>query len=54
MHFGLESGMVFEKTTGVYERIYRFISKCVRKKEKYANKKSLLLALNLRNDDIIC
>ena len=23
-HFGLESGMVFERTTGVYERIYRF------------------------------
>ena len=39
MHFGLESGMVFEETTGVYERIYRFITKCVRKKEKYADKK---------------
>ena len=26
-HFGLESGMVFEGTTGVYERIYRFSSK---------------------------
>ena len=28
-HFGLESGMVFERTTGpgVYERIYRFNSK---------------------------
>ena len=39
MHFGLESGMVFEETTGAYERIYRFITKCVRKKEKYANKK---------------
>ena len=26
-HFGLESGMVFEGTTGVYERIYRFNSK---------------------------
>ena len=23
-HFGLESGMVFEGTMGVYERIYRF------------------------------
>ena len=39
MHFGLESGMVFEETAGVYERIYRFVTKCVRKKEKYANKK---------------
>ena len=26
-HFGLESGMVFEGATGVYERIYRFDSK---------------------------
>ena len=26
-HFGLESGMVVEGTTGVYERIYRFSSK---------------------------
>ena len=26
VHFGLESVMVFEETTGVYERIYRFNS----------------------------
>ena len=26
-HLGLESGMGFEGTTGVYERIYRFNSK---------------------------
>ena len=26
-HFGLESGMVFEGTTVLYERIYRFNSK---------------------------
>ena len=26
-HFGLELGMVFEATTGVYERIYRFNSR---------------------------
>ena len=38
-HFGLESGMVFEGTAGAYERIYRFNSKWVRKKEKYANLK---------------
>ena len=38
-HFSLESGMVFESTTGLYERVYRFNSKCVRKKEKYANSK---------------
>ena len=38
-HFDLESGMVFEGTTGVYERICCFNSKRVRKKEKYANSK---------------
>ena len=32
-HFGLESGMGFEETTGEYERIYRFNSKWIRKKE---------------------
>ena len=26
-NFGLEAGMLFEGTTGVYERIYRFNSK---------------------------
>ena len=26
-HFGLELGLVFEETTGVYERICRFNSK---------------------------
>ena len=36
-HFGLESGMVFEGTTVVHERIDRSNSKWVRKKEKYAN-----------------
>ena len=36
IHFGLESGMVFEGTTGVYERTYYFNSKWVRKKKKYA------------------
>ena len=39
VHFGLESGVVFGGTTGVYERIYCFNSKWVRKKEKYANSK---------------
>ena len=38
-HFGLESGMAFEGTTGAYERIYRFNFKWVRKKEKHANSK---------------
>ena len=31
-HFGLESGMVFEGTMGVYEHIYCFNSKRIRKK----------------------
>ena len=40
-HFGLESGMVLRNygTKGVYEGIYRFNSKWVRKKEKYENSK---------------
>ena len=36
------SGMVFEGTTGVYERIYHFCFKCLRKKEKYVNSKWIL------------
>ena len=40
-HFGLESGMVFDRTTGVYESIYSFNSKWARKKEKYSNSKSI-------------
>ena len=38
-HFSLESGVVFEGTMGVFERIYRFNFKFVRKKEKYSNSK---------------
>ena len=37
VHFGLESGTVFEgttRTTGMYERVYRWNSKWVRKKAK--------------------
>ena len=40
-HFGLESGMGFEGTTGVYECIYRCSSKWVSHKEKYANSKCI-------------
>ena len=55
VHFGLESGVVFEGTTEVYERIYRFNSKLVRKKEKYVNSTLILRNLfcycsNVRND----
>ena len=58
-HFGLEWGIVFEGTTGVYERIlfYRFNSKWVRKREKYANSKWIwsifCFRSNLSNNDII-
>ena len=38
-HFGLESGLVFEGTTGVYEGICRFNSKWIRNEEKFANSK---------------
>ena len=56
-HFDLESGMVFEGTTGVYERIYRFRSKWVKKKEKYVNSKWIFRTFfgccsNLSNNDI--
>ena len=44
VHFCLESGTGFEGATDVSERIYRFNSKRVRKKEKYENSK-----LTLRN-----
>ena len=43
--FGLKTGIdfayrvSFEETVGVYERIYHFSSKWLRKKEKYANSK---------------
>ena len=51
LYFDLESGMVFERPTGLYGRIYRFNSERVRKKNKHANskwisvKKSFLLLL---------
>ena len=39
LYFDLESGMVFERPTGLYGRIYRFNSERVRKKNKRANSK---------------
>ena len=39
------SGIVFEGTREVYERIYHFSSKLLRKKEKYANSKWILTNL---------
>ena len=42
VYFGLESGMVFQETTDVYERIYRFNSKWIGKRDKYANLKWIL------------
>ena len=44
--FGLELSMVFEGSTGVYGRIH-FNSKWVRKKEKYASSKWILINLFL-------
>ena len=56
-NFALESGMVFEGSTGVHERIYRFNSKWVRKNEKYASSKCIwrifCLRSNLSNDNVI-
>ena len=57
-HFGLEPGMVFERTTGVYNRIYHFNSKREKKKEQYANLKWILRnefcrCSDLGKDDII-
>ena len=56
-HFGLESVKVSGGITGVYEGIYRFNSKWVRTKEKYANSKwfdeFVSLRSNLSNDNII-
>ena len=43
-HFGMESGTVFEGTTGLHECICRFNSKWVRKKENCANSKWILTA----------
>jgi len=55
--FGLELDMGFEETVVVYERIYRFNSKWVRKKEKYAIlngfEESFCLRSNISNKDII-
>ena len=44
-HFSLDSGMFSKETEGnvhMYERIYRFLSRWIRKKEKYANSKWVL------------
>ena len=38
-HFGLESSMVLQKFTGMYESIYGFNSKQIKKKEKYGHLK---------------
>ena len=49
VHFGLESGMVFEETTGVYENIYRLK---VNKEERLCEN-FFCWHSNLSNDDII-
>ena len=52
-HFGLESGIVFEGTTGTYVRIYRFNSKWIRKKIEICEFEMHLKNFNLSNDEII-
>ena len=53
-HFGLESGMVFEGTTEVYERIYRFQNKESEICEFEIDLNYFLcLRPNLNTDDII-
>ena len=47
-HFGLESGIVFQGTRGLYERIYPSNSKWVRKKEKCANKEIVFVGYQLK------
>ena len=42
--------MIFEGTTGLYEHLYRFNSKWVRKKEKYANSKLIWRIFCLRSN----
>ena len=59
VHFGLESGMVFEGTTGVYERIILSFKFQMSKKEKEMCefqmdlKNFFCLRSNLSNDNII-
>ena len=53
-HFGLKSGIVFEGTTGAYERIYRFSSKLGRKKERYANSKWIRRFFLLACEQALC
>ena len=53
-HFGLESGMVLEGTTGLtglYERLYRFNSRRVREKE---NVKNMRIRNGLKNFEFVC
>ena len=58
-HFGVESSMVLQKFAGMYESIYWFNSKQIKKKEKYGNflkngfKNLFCLRSNISNDDII-
>ena len=54
-HYDLESVMVFEGTTGVYERIYRFSFKERRGNMQIRNGFEELFCFrsNLSNDDII-
>ena len=57
-NFGLESAMVLECTTGVYERIYRFNHQISEKEREICEfemglKNFFVCALNLSNDNIL-
>ena len=56
-HFGLESGVVFEGSRGVYERIYVFYSKWIERKRNMQIRNGFeeffCLHSNLSNDDIM-
>ena len=50
-YFGLELGMVFEGTLGVYKHIYHFSFEWPRKKEKYAKLKWILRGQEARSEN---
>ena len=51
-HFGVESGMIFEGTTRVYERICGFNSKWVRTNSKWILRNRFCCCFDRSNGDI--
>ena len=52
-HFGVESGMIFEGTTRVYERICGFNSKWVRTNSRWILRNRFCCCFDRSNGDII-